>query len=165
MSVCRRVSSPVVAVLNNETFPGLSVAPVRVTSAARMLTFVGGVSVIARTTGAVPDGGVPPTIEPRPPQLVTTAQQSDNGIKNFSGPRNIELLPTLPDVNATPVPTGHSTGSYLKQFVKSKLAQRAGSAWQNRLHVEQRVHVPQASATTVRSARKEANIETAPRPP
>src|ERR1700686_4194847 len=103
MSVCRRVSSTVVAALNNEKFPGLSVAPVRVTSAAKMLTFVGGVSVIAKTTAAVPGGGVPPTIEPRPPQLVRAAQQSDNGIKNFSGPRNIELLPTIPGIGATPV--------------------------------------------------------------
>src|SRR6202011_1987034 len=106
MSVCRRVSSTVVAVLNNETFPGLSVAPVRVTSAARMLTFVGGVSVIVRTIGAVPGGGVPPTIDPRPPQLARVAQQSDNGIKNFSGPRNMQLLPTIPGIGATPVTLG-----------------------------------------------------------
>ena len=40
---------------NSETFPGFSVAPVSVTSAERMLTFEGGVSVMARTTDEFPE--------------------------------------------------------------------------------------------------------------
>ena len=55
MSVERRVKSTVVDPENIETFPGLSVAPVSVTSAERMLTLEGGVSVIARTTDELPE--------------------------------------------------------------------------------------------------------------
>ena len=40
---------------NKETFPGFKVAPVRITSAERMLTFDGGVSVMARTTDEFPE--------------------------------------------------------------------------------------------------------------
>lgn len=54
MSVCRRVNSTVVDPENNETFPGLNDAPVRVTSAERKLTVEGGVSVMARTTDEFP---------------------------------------------------------------------------------------------------------------
>ena len=39
---------------NKETFPGANVAPVSVTSAERMVTFDGGVSVIAKTTEEFP---------------------------------------------------------------------------------------------------------------
>ena len=49
------MSSNVAGEASNGTFPGFSVAPVSVTSAERMLTFVGGLSVRAKTTGAVPD--------------------------------------------------------------------------------------------------------------
>ena len=54
MSVCRRVSSTVVEPEKRETFPGESVAPVSVIFAERMLTAVGGISVIASTTVEFP---------------------------------------------------------------------------------------------------------------
>ena len=42
---------------NKETFPGANVAPVSVTWAERMVTFDGGVSVIAKTTEEFPLAG------------------------------------------------------------------------------------------------------------
>ena len=59
MSVCSRVSSTVVEPEKRETFPGegiapLSVAPVSVTFAERILTAVGGLSVMASTTDEFP---------------------------------------------------------------------------------------------------------------
>jgi len=54
MSVCSRVSSTVVEPEKRETFPGERVAPVSVTFAERMLTAVGGLSVMANTTYEFP---------------------------------------------------------------------------------------------------------------
>ena len=54
MSVWSRVNSTVVDPENKEIFPGFNVAPVSVTSAERILTFDGGVSVMARTTDEFP---------------------------------------------------------------------------------------------------------------
>ena len=39
---------------NKEMLPGFNAAPVKVTSAERMLTFEGGVSVMAKTTDEFP---------------------------------------------------------------------------------------------------------------
>jgi hypothetical protein len=62
-----------------ETFPGVSAAPVSVTSAESMLTFEGGVSVTARTIDELPDGVCPPNCVV-PPQPANAAQMLNTEI-------------------------------------------------------------------------------------
>jgi hypothetical protein len=76
-------------------FPGVSVAPVSVTSAERMLTFEGGVSVMVSTTEEFP---LFPTCEPScevPRQLASAAQKIRTEIGQIHRIRN--MLPRVVD--------------------------------------------------------------------
>ena len=77
---------------NMETFPGFSVAPVSVTSAERMLTFVGGVSVTARTTDELPEDGVPEPRESLPRQPTSAAQKINNAVMQMDRCRSMVSL-------------------------------------------------------------------------
>src|SRR5882762_6022624 len=147
MSVCRRVSSSVLDPENTGIFAEFKVTPVSVTFAERMLTFVGGVSVIVRTTGAVPGGGVPPTPMPRPPQPASAAQESSNTIVQLSGFRNMwSPMPGL--LNSHPHVDERASPRHIMPYIlgKLKLAQSASQRTRNNLPVEQKVYVQRGSA-------------------
>ena len=89
ISVWRRTKSTVAEPENKETFPGVNVAPVSVTSAERMVTFEGGVSVMARTTDEFP---LLTTCEPTcvvPRQPASAAQKISKQIGKIDRTRNM----------------------------------------------------------------------------
>src|SRR6266849_6612546 len=94
MSVCSRVSSTVVEPENMETFPGVSAAPVSVTSAERMLTSEGGVSVAARTTVEFPDWFCEPMPLELARQPANAAQAQTADMAKIE--RNRNIVPQLP---------------------------------------------------------------------
>lgn len=88
-SVWRRTKSTVADPENKETFPGVSVAPVRVTWAERMVTFDGGVSVMTITTEEFPVFWLPEPNWLMLPQPANAAHKTSAEIAQIDRIRNM----------------------------------------------------------------------------